>query len=581
MKFRRSHNKRTPIYKNEDIPATEKFRFEHVKWMYPYIKGQWRVGAIGLFSMILLSLLSLPAPYLTKIVIDQAIAGKDLRLLNVIILVLFGIQILVFGASWLTNYAFNRFSLEIMTRIKRDLFHRILRFPMSFFDQFQTGYLMSRVGEVEGLNLFFSSTLINVVISIARFIFCLGLLIHLNAKLTLIALLFIPLLFWITKWFSKDLRQLSWQFYEKSAILSRGMQDSLSGIEVVKTFGAETRETEKFQLHLNGLKDLNIRRTILMSFYSESLSLIGAGAGFIILWWSGGHIISGRFTLGSYLAFSAYFAQLFGPTQMLANLNLTFQPAKVALHRIRELLKVVAEDEPGRTGKISFLKGKIEVREIYFEYEAGKPVFSNASLEISAGEKILIAGPNGSGKSTLIKLIMGFYRPQKGEILFDGKSLLDISSVSLRERISIVSQNTFLFSDTIHNNVLYSAPEATEKDLEEAMRLSGAMEFVHKMPKGMDSEIGERGVRLSGGERQKISIARAILRKSDVIIFDEATTHLDDSSILLMRDLMKNHFADNTCIVISHRSLEIPVIDRIFWIECTSIRETSILSASG
>jgi ATP-binding cassette, subfamily B, bacterial len=577
-KSRRSSDWKPPFF-GHDEPAQKKLRLAHLRWMRPYIKGHWRMGVIGVIGMIIVSLLSLPAPYLTKIIIDKAIVGKDLRLLNTVILAMFGVQFLLLGTSWTTNYFFNRFSLEIMTRIKRDLFHRILRLPMSFFAQHQTGYIMSRVGEVEGLNFFFSSTLINVVISIARFVFCLGILIHLNAKLTLIALLFLPFLFWITRWFSKYLRRISWQYYEKSAVISRGMQDSLSGIEVVKTFGAETREAEKFQLHLNGLKDMNIRRMVLMSLYSESLSLIGAGVGFIILWWSGWNIILGRFTLGSYLAFSAYFAQLFGPTQMLANLGFMLQPAKVALHRIRELLQIDAEDESGRTRTISSLKGKIEVCDVYFEYEAAKPVFSKVSLGIGAGEKILIAGPNGSGKSTLVKLIMGFYSPQKGEILFDGQPLHDISPVSLRERISIVSQNTFLFSDTVRNNVLYSAPDATDEELEDAMRLSGAIEFVRGMQQGMDTEIGERGVRLSGGERQKLSIARAILRKSDLIIFDEATTHLDDSSVLLLRDLMKNRFADKTCLVISHRPIEIPVIDRVYWIERGSIREMNTPAA--
>lgn len=190
-------------------------------------------GVTGSVGMIIQSILSLPAPYLMKIIIDKAIVGKDLRFLNIMILALFGVQFLLFGASWITNYSFNRFSLEIMTRIKRDLFHRILRFPMSFFDKHQTGYIMSRVGEVEGLDLFFSSTLINVIISITRFVFCLGILIHLNARLTIIVLLFLPFIFGITKYFSKDLRRMSWQYYEKNAVISRGMQDSFSGIEVV------------------------------------------------------------------------------------------------------------------------------------------------------------------------------------------------------------------------------------------------------------------------------------------------------------------------------------------------------------
>jgi len=531
--------------------------------------------------MVLLSLLALPTPYLIKIAIDQAIGGKDYKLLNHIILALFGIQVFLFGASWLTNYSFNKFSLEIMNCIKNDLFHRILRFPMSFFARHETGYLMSRVGEVEGLNLFFSSTLIRVTVSLVRFAISLGILIHLNAGLTGLSLLVLPLFFGITRRFTSAMRRLSWESCEKSAELSRGMQDSLSGIEIVKAYGGEAREAAKFQVHLNDLKMMNVQRTVLMSVYSESLSLIGAGAGFVILWLSGWSIISGTFTLGSYLAFTAYFAQLLGPTQMMANLGITFQPAKVALQRIRELMHVVAEDESGPLATIPSIKGRIELRDIDFEYIAGKPVFTGVNLKIYPGEKILIAGPNGSGKSTLIKLIMGFYPPQDGEILVDGRPIQEISKASLRERISIVSQNIFLFSDTVRNNILFSSPQATASELDDAIRLSGAMEFVPNLPKGLDTEIGERGIRLSAGERQKLSIARAILRKSDLIIFDEATTHLDVSSITLLRELMRTHFAQKTCLVVSHRPIEIPVIDRVCWIEGGDIREIDPSRLSG
>lgn len=549
-------------------------RISDLKWMSIYVKERWKLAAVGALGMIFLSLLALPGPYLMKIIVDKAIATKDLKLLNFMVLMLFGIQLLFFGASWLTTYSFNRFSLEIMTRIKNDLFHRILRFPLSFFAKNQTGYIMSRIGEVEGLNLFFSSTLISVVTSIARFIFCLVILINLNARLTLVSLIFLPVIYLITKWFSKDIRSLSWRFYEKSAALSRGMQDSLSGIEVVKTFGAESREARKFQSHLTGLMGMNMRRTVLMSLYSESISFIGAGAGFVILWLSGISIVSNRFTLGSYLAFSAYLSQLFGPTQTLANLGLMLQPAKVALQRVSELMKIDSEEESQQGKTISSLKGKIEFCNVNFEYEKGKPVLTNANLTIAPGEKVLLSGPNGSGKSTVVKLIMGFYYPQKGEILFDGISSRNVSPVSLRERISVVSQNAFLFSDTVRNNVLYSAPESSESELDEAICSSGASEFVRKMPNGLNTEVGERGVRLSGGERQKLSIARAILRKSDLVIFDEAATHLDGESVLSLRYMIDVRFREQTCLVISHRPIEIPSANRRYWIEKGNIRHS-------
>lgn len=541
--------------------------------MWPFVRKHWKRGAMGGLGLAILSALALPSPYIMKIIIDQAIGGANLRLLNILIIVLFGIQATRFGISWGTNYSLNLYTLEVMTDVKKDLFSRILRFPMHFFDGHQTGYIMSRIGEVEGLNIFFSSTLASIIISIGQFIFCLAVLFHLNATLTLFSLLFLPLMFAASRLFSKDLRRLSWQCYEKSANLSRGLQDSLSGIEVVKSFGAEDREAFKFQAHLNELKHVSIRKTLFLSLYSETFSFISAGVGFVILWLSGSRIISGRFTLGSYLAFAAYFGQLFGPTQMFANLGMLLQPAKVALLRIQELLTIVSEDKKKGSRAMPSLQGRIELSGVGFGYVPDRHILNNVNLQILPGEKVLIAGPNGSGKSTLIKLIMGFYQPNDGDILIDGIPIEIISASSLRDRISVVSQNTFLFSDTIRNNILYSDPQAATCDFEDAIKATGVLDFAKKLPCGLETEIGERGVCLSGGERQKISIARAILKKSDILVFDEATTHLDESSIRFIGDIIETRFMGKTCLIISHRPIELLRIDRLLWVENGRFRE--------
>jgi ATP-binding cassette subfamily B protein len=559
-----------------DDYKTIKIGNSHLRWMWPYIRKHWKRGAMGGLGLAILSALALPSPYIIKIIIDQAIGSANLRLLNILIVALFGIQATRFGISWGTNYLFNRYTLEVMTDIKKDLFNRILRFPMHFFDAHQTGYLMSRIGEVEGLNLFFSSTLASIIISIGQFIFCLAILFHLNTTLTLFSLLFLPLMFAVSRLFTRDLRRLSWQYYEKSADLSRGLQESLSGIEIVKSFGAEDREAFKFQAHLNELKHVSIHKTLFLSLYSETFAFISAGVGFIILWLSGGRIISGHFTLGSYLAFAAYFGQLIGPTQMFANLGVLLQPAKVALLRIQELLTVVSEEMNKGSRAMPSLQGRIELLGISFGYLPGRRILNDVNLQIFPGEKILIAGPNGSGKSTLIKLIMGFYKPNNGEILIDGIPIEIVSVASLRDRISLVSQNTFLFSDTIRNNILYSAPQAAACDFEDAIKVTGVLDFAKKLPWGLETETGERGVRLSGGEKQKISIARAILRKSDVLIFDEATTHLDESSIRFIGDIIESRFIEKTCLIISHRPIEQLKINRLLRIENGRFQEVPL-----
>ncbi len=298
----------------------------------------------------------------------------------------------------------------------------------------------------------------------------------------------------------------------------------------------------------------------------------------MVLWYSGWKIIEGKFTIGTYIAFSAYLAKLYGPTQILATMGLTLQPAITALQRVSELFEIAEERDEGK--KVSKVRGEIEFRDVHFSYDSSKEdVLKGISFKINAGEKVLIRGPNGSGKSTIVKLILGLYKAERGEIFIDGHEISELSLSSLRERISIVSQNVFLFHDTIKNNILYSRPDAKEEELIEALRLSGAYEFVMNLSDNSDkleTWIGEGGKTLSGGERKKLSIARAILKESDIIIFDEATSELDSESEGRIEDLIKERMKGRTCIIISHKSFENHLFDRIIHLEEGRIIEESL-----
>jgi len=541
-----------PLKPHNSKEKSQKLKINSIKYLFAYQKAIWKKAVFASIFMILLSLLALPTPYLMKYIIDEVLLAKNIKLLNLIILLLIAIQLLKLIFSFLTNYLFSVFNQEVIVKIKKDLFHRLLRLPLSFFDKTQTGYLLSRIGEVEGLSFFFSNTFVRILIGIFEFIFCLIVLFYLNWKLTFISISILPLFYLATKYYSKNIRKLSKEVMEKLAVLSHKVQDSLQGIEVIKTFTSEERETEKIHYYLDELKQTSIKRNIVFTLSSELLTLIGALGGFIVLWYSGIGIIRGTFTIGTYIAFSAYLAKLFGPTQMMATIGLRLQPALTALERVRELMEYEAEEDKGE--KISKIRGEIEFQDVHFSYDSEREeVLKGINLKISPKEKILITGPNGSGKTTLIKLLLGLYRTKRGKILIDGKDINELSLSSLRERISIVSQNTFLFNDTVRNNILYSRPDASEEELEQAVKLSGAYEFIKNLDKGFDTMIGERGVRLSGGERQKLSIARAILKDSDIIIFDEVATHLDRKSEKRIQKLINENFKNKTCILISHR----------------------------
>jgi ABC-type bacteriocin/lantibiotic exporter with double-glycine peptidase domain len=544
----------------------QKFRLVSLKRLFPYIKPHWKKGLYGSIFMIALSLLALPSPYLMKLIFDKVLVARNIRLLNLIIILLLGIQLIRVIFSILTDYHFNLFSQEIMVKVKKDLFYRILRLPLCFFDKNQTGYILSRIGEAEGLNFFFSSTLTRILISFFEFVFCLTILFYLNWKLTLISLAILPIFYFATKFYSRGIRRLARETYERGAAISRQIQDSLSGVDVIKSFSAEKRETEKIHTYLDEFKTINIKRNIIFSFSSEMLSLLGVLGGFVVLWYSGLDIIKGSFTVGSYIAFSAYVGKLYGPTQMVANIGITFQSAAIALDRISELMDLAGEEESDHGINIKSVNRKIEFKNVYFSYD-NKQVLSDINIRIKKGEKVILAGPNGSGKSTIVKLILGLYKAQNGSILVDDHDITELSLSSLREKISIVSQNTFLFNDTIRNNILYSRPEAKEEEIEEAARLSGAYEFIRELERGFETEIGERGVRLSGGERQKISIARTILKNSDIIIFDEATAHLDEGSEKRTNALIWDKFKDKTCIIISQRVQSMPQVDKVYYLK--------------
>ncbi|MBE0461273.1 MAG: ABC transporter ATP-binding protein [Candidatus Aminicenantes bacterium] len=236
-----------PLKSSNPKEKPQKIKLSSLKRLFPYLKTRWKQGVIASLFMIIVSLLALPTPYLMKYIVDDVLLAKNIKLLNLIILLLVGVQLAKLVFSFLTNYLFNIFNQEILVKIKKDLFHRLLRLPLSFFDKTQTGYLLSRLGEVEGLSFFFSNTLVRVMIGVFEFIFCLTILFYLNWKLTFISLFILPLFYFATRYYSQGIRRMSREVMEKGAILSRQVQDALQGVDVIKFFTAEERETEKIK----------------------------------------------------------------------------------------------------------------------------------------------------------------------------------------------------------------------------------------------------------------------------------------------------------------------------------------------
>lgn len=546
----------------------KKFKFSDLKRLLPYMKSHWGKASLASILVVFLSLSALPVPYLMKLLFDNAFGGKDFKMLNIILLIMLGFQLLRVVVSFLMNYLFTILSQYVMIEVRKDLFHRLLKLPLSFFDKSQSGYLLSRIGEVGGLRVLFSSSVIQVFTGLLEFTFCLAVLFYLHWPVAVIALMIIPFYYMAARYFSKGLRTSTKEFFEKSAIASKDIQESLAGISEIKAFASEDKEARKINRSLKNVLKINVIQSIFFSISSEVILLVGTLGGYAVLWYSGFRIVRGELTIGDYIAFAGYLGKLFSPTQMIASLSLTLQPVTIALQRVSHLFDMVTEEEDAdRTLRVSKLNGEIIFKHVSFCYEGREETLQDVSFRIKPNETVAFVGPSGSGKTTIIRLILGFYRANGGEILIDGQNINQYVLTDLRERIGIVSQNIFLFNDTIRNNIRYSNANASEEEIVRAAKIAYAHDFIMSFPDKYDTRIGEKGMTLSGGQIQRIAIARAVLKQPDILIFDEATSHVDNQTEQSITADIDKIFKGKTRIIITHRMSSIEFTDQIYVID--------------
>ncbi len=472
----------------------------NLKNLYPYFKRHWRKGFIGFFLILLASFCGFPPPLIMRYLVDDVIMGRQTGLLAAAILMLAGFLVAEKLARMLQEFYFARFEQRITLDIQQDLIARVLRFPKKFFDDHQTGYLMSRLSEdVDGIRWFFSNTIVYVLSNILRFVGGLCFLFYLEWRLSLIVLILLPGLMWCIRHLSGSLFKLSHKSMEQKAALSGRLQESLSEAALIKAHSTE-------ELTLKGLLDgwKNIFQTSLQQTAVSSLANLVVDstpglARILVLAVGAFWIISGQWTLGSLLAFQAYLAYVFGPAQILASANLQFQKAIAALGRVSVLFEIVPEENMGTGKKVDRLIGDVEFKNVSFSYNGSEAVLRNFCFKVHPGERVAIAGPSGVGKTTLLSLILRFYRPTAGEILFDGQPASDYEVRSLRQRIGYVSQRPRMLAGSIIDNLRYGNPDASEAEVAGAAGIAGIHDFIESLPAGYQSEIGEKGVRLSEG----------------------------------------------------------------------------------
>lgn len=521
-------------------------------------------GIIAFFFMMLAVLLQLPMPFLTKYLVDKVLVMKSFRILNMIGFVLVGVLLIRIGAVFLERYFLATFRGRVLFDLRMAVFNRTERLKLSFLKGKETGYLMSRLsGDVSSVQGLFADTIVSLVQNIMVFIVGVVATIYIHPKLALISFSILPF-YAISVWiFNKRIRDMSYELRENFADINKDLQELLSGLTVIKAFTGEVYGSLKLIRSLKrGIKK-SVKLDIISTLFSLLSSFISSIAPLILIWYGSGEIMRGHLTLGGLMAFSSFIGYLFDPTESFMGINLTIQKSLASAERIFEIMDKTEEAKEKGSIDLELPIRNIKFENVLFSYDK-ENILEDISFEIKSGENVAFVGETGVGKSTIAALLLGFYEPDEGTIYINDIDTKKLKLSSIRKNIAYVSQDIFLFSDTIRENIRFGRRGASDNEVEKAARSAGIHDFIEKLPDGYDTKTGERGLKLSGGERQRISIARAILKNAPILLLDEATSNLDRKTERRIIEAIKRVSKYKILITIAHRLSTIKDADRIF-----------------
>ncbi|NNF07330.1 MAG: ABC transporter ATP-binding protein [Candidatus Eisenbacteria bacterium] len=530
---------------------------------------------LGLFLVAMNRLAGLVLPGSTKYLLDDVVVNKDMEMLRLLLFVVGGALLVQSVTSFLLTRLLSVEAQHLISLLRSQMQQHVSRLPLSFFDNQKTGALVSRImNDVEGVRNLVGTGLVQLVGGLLTAVVSIFLLIRINGQMTLYAFLPIVIFGFVSMKAFSYIRPI---FRKRGAInaeVTGRLTETLNGIRVIKGFHAEPAEDEVFSDGVERVFD-NVRSSLTATSLVTSLATLLMGLTSVIIMGIGGTlIIRGEMTVGDFVAFTLYLAFLITPIVQMSNIGTQMTEAFAGLDRMEEILSLDREgDDEDRVLEMGEVRGHLEFKDVSFAYEEGKEVLSHINFESLPGSVTALVGSSGSGKSTIAALAASFRNPSSGTILMDGKDLSKVRLESYRSQLGVVLQDEFLFEGTIRENLLFARHDATEEQLQHAVASAHVNEFTDRFDLGLDTVIGERGVKLSGGQRQRVSIARAILADPRILILDEATSSLDTESEALIQQSLGQLMHGRTTLVIAHRLSTIRKADQILVLESGQIVE--------
>ncbi len=546
---------------------TAKKRFTSM--IFSIARPYWHLLLLNIVLTLIITALTLVPPYLIKILVDDVLLRtKSVGLLIHVVLVLVGVHLASAITSMARGYLTDYLGHRIVYDLRVKLFHHVESLGMDFFRKNPTGRIVSRIlYDTSHIRYFLTWGLNSLIRNMLTLIGIGVILFAMNMDLAMIALIPIPLIIVGIRLFMKSTYKAYHRVWRSWSDVSSLVTEAIMGIDIIKIFNKEREEYDRFVRKLRRLVKLGLDITKLHIEFFPTLSFIISSTVAMVWYWGGIKVLGEALTLGMLTSFIGYMWQFYGPIQELTWLLPSMQEARTCFERVFEVLEEEPNVKDSDDAVDLDIKGKIEFRDVYFSYDGIVPVLKGVSFEIKPGEVVALVGPSGSGKTTIAKLIARFYEPTKGQILIDGVDIRRIKLESLRRQIGIVPQEPFLFNDSVANNIAYGKVCAEPEEIIAAAKIAKAHDFIMKLPEAYDTIVGERGLHLSTGEKQRITIARLLLKDPKIVILDEATSSVDSITEKELHEALSNLIKGRTTIIIAHRLSTVRNADRILVVD--------------